>query len=204
MNAPDLTSDLHSDSLAHEIAGQLQSECDSVLAEAQAEAASIISAAHQTARTRMHAAIVELRREGAQRLARAQAQMDTEARLHAQRHAATAIADAMPLLREALIACWQDAQSRRRWTEAAAELCTARLHPGAWRISHPTDWPADEQQAFAAALHHAEITFETDSDLTAGLTIESDAAVLDATPAGLLADEAAIAAQLLCEIEAAS
>lgn len=204
MNAPERTSALHSDSLAREIADQLQSECDTVIAEAQAEADAILSAAHGSARARMHAAIIELRREGAQRVAQAQAQMDTETRLSAQRHAAAAIREALPLLRDALTARWRDKQSRRHWTGAAAGLCTARLHPGAWRVIHPADWPADEQEALATALGRSDLTFEADTKLNAGLTIESDGAILDAAPAGLLADEGAIAAQLLCEIEAAS
>jgi hypothetical protein len=130
--------------------------------------------------------------------------MDTEARLSVQRHAAAAIREALPMLREALSALWQERQSRHHWSGAAAELCAARLHPGAWRLTHPAGWPGEEQQAFAAMCGHDDITFEADASLRAGLIVESDGAILDATPAGLLADEAAIAAQLLCEIGAAS
>lgn len=201
MNAPEPDPTLHSDALAREIAQDLRDEGGALIAAAEREAAMILSGARTDARRRVHDAIAELRREGALRHARAKAQAETGTRVRAQRRAAQAVAEAVPLLRQALAARWHDPQSRRQWTNAAANLCTARLRPGTWRVTHPAAWSETEQQEFAAAVGR-DVAFAPDATLTAGIRIDADQATLDATPHGLLADERAIAALLLSEIDA--
>jgi len=194
---------LQSDALAREIEQQLKEETDAVIAGAERDAHAVLAQARADARARMHAAIVELRREGARRSARAQAQRDTQARRRAQRQAALAVGDALPLLNELLQARWRDASARRQWTDAAAHLCLARLRPGRWLVEHPRDWSEAERRDFRAETavgKSSEIDFKAADDLAAGLRIRSDSAVLDATPQGLLADRRNIAALLLDEM----
>lgn len=194
---------MQSESLAREVERQLKNEINTVNAAAERDRRAIVTQASAAARRRVHEAIQELRREGAVRLAAAEAQLETEQRGWAQRQAAQAVSDVLPLLRELLDVRWRDPQNRRQWTDAVARLCPARLRPGRWSIAHPPDWSEPEQRQFAAiigATPGTETIFTTDADLTSGLRIAADQAVLDATPRGLLADSRAIAALILEEI----
>jgi F0F1-type ATP synthase membrane subunit b/b' len=192
---------LQSDALAREIEQQLQDETAAVMNGAERDAKVLLAQARLAARARLHAAIVELRKEGARRRARAQAQRDTLARQRAQHQAALAVGDAMPLLREMLVERWRDPQARRQWTDALAKICKTRLRPGAWTVEHPRDWDETEQRDFATALGRGQdIDFKAADEIAAGLRIKSDQAVLDATPIGLLADRRSIAAMLLDEM----
>jgi len=192
---------LQSDALAREIEQQLRQETAAVMTAAQEEARGALAQARQSARGRVRDAIGELRREGELRLARAHAQLDAELRTQAQLQSARAVADAMPMLREALTARWHDAAARKEWTAAVARQADKRLRRGNWQVSHPADWGAEEQKSFADAAGGADgITFKADKTVSAGLRIAADQATLDATPDGLLADTRTIAALLLDEL----
>lgn len=201
MTTASLIPGLQSDALAREIEQQLKDETAAVADAAEQEARGTLTQARKTARGRVHEAIADLRREGEMRLARAHAQLDAELRAQAQRQSARAVADAMPMLREALAARWQEPEARKAWTAAIAELAATRLRRGTWQVTHPADWSAEEQQAFRAVVGDADgIAFEADNDMRAGLRITADQATLDATPDGLLADTRTIAALLLDEL----
>jgi hypothetical protein len=106
-------------------------------------------------------------------------------------------------LRDALAARWHDSAARKLWTDSVAELCARRLRRGDWTVEHPADWTAQEQTGFAAAFADSgniKLTFAAAPDLTAGLRIKADQAVLDASVAGLTHDGRAIAAMLLDEL----
>lgn len=204
MNEASLIPSLQSEELAREVERQFQSETDAVVAAAKREASAITAQAGAAARGRMHEASRELRREGARRLASAKAQLDTEQRARAQRLAAQSVRDGFPLLREELEARWGDREKRRSWTDAVAQLCVLRLRPGSWLVEHPADWGGAEQSDFAATIGNkdgVEVSFKLAGDLTSGLRIKADQAVLDATPKGLLADSRTVAALILDEIE---
>ena len=202
MSPVSLVSSLQSDALVREIEQQIAQEREAIAAGAEREARAIMRQARAAARAQMHAAIEELREEGARRLTRAKAQLDTELRARSQQQAAQAVRDAMPLLCEALNARWRDRDSRRLWSEAVARACADRLPPGAWRIEHPRDWSEPEQRQFLAAIGKpVQARFES-ADIAAGLRVNADQALLDATPRGLLVDSMNITALLLDEIGA--
>jgi F0F1-type ATP synthase membrane subunit b/b' len=201
MSQTSLIPALQSDALVREIERQFKDENGAIAAGAQRDAHAVIAQARVAARAQVHQAIQELRDEGARRLTRASAQLDTEMRARAQHQAAKAVSEALPLLQEALAQRWRSKDTRKQWTDAVAALCARRLRPGGWRVEHPKDWSEKEQKQFAAALGDgAEVSFKADGKLSAGLRIASDQAVLDATPQGLLADATTIAALLLDEI----
>lgn len=201
MTTGSLIPGLQSDALTREIEQQLKDETAAILNKAGQESRDALAQARKSARGRVREAIGELRREGELRLARAHAQVDAELRTQAQRQSARAVADAMPMLREALAERWRDAAARKEWAAAAARQAGKRLRRGDWRVSHPADWGAEEQKSFADAVGGADgITFKADKTLTAGLRIAADQATLDATPDGLLADTRTIAALLLDEL----
>jgi vacuolar-type H+-ATPase subunit E/Vma4 len=198
-----LVPSLQSDALVREIEQQLKKENGAIAAGARRDAHAIMAQARAAARSQVHQAIEELRADGARRLTRARAQLDTELRGRAQRRAAQALHDALPLLRQALDRCWQEPERRRQWTDAVARLAADRLRRSAWCVEHPSDWSDQERQQFAAALGKGDgldLRFQADSHIDTGLRINADQAVLDATPEGLLADITTIAAMLLEEI----
>ena len=203
MSEASLIPALQSDALAREIEQQVQHETAAVITAAERDARDVTAQARATARDRLHDSIAELRREGERRLARAKAQVETAQREQAQRQAARAVTEALPLLIDALNERWRDPKSRWLWVDGVTKFCDARLRRGAWTVTHPADWPAKEQRDFAAALGGGiEAAFEVDKELTAGLKVSADQAVLDATPRGLLADLRSIAALMLDEIGA--
>lgn len=200
MSPVSLIPSLQSDALVREIQQQLAQENVAITSGAEREARAIMAQARAAARAQVHSAIEKLREEGARRLTRAKAQLDTELRARVQQRAAQAVRDAMPLLREALNARWCDRASRKIWSEAVARACTDRLPSGVWRIEHPRDWDEPEQQQFIAAIGKpVQARFEA-ADIAAGLRVGADQALLDATPQGLLVDSTTIAALLLDEI----
>jgi hypothetical protein len=199
---------LQSDALAREIERQIRDESRAVSETAKRAGVVVVAQAHAAARRQMHSAIEELRREGARRLSRAKAQVETGQRERAQQQAAAAVREAWPLLHDALAARWSDPRHRLSWVSAAALECRTRLRPGAWVVEHPADWNAREHQDFLGGLGLRklgtrggdEIAFKADQDVTAGIRIRADQATLDATPQGLLADRSTITALLLAEI----
>lgn len=203
MTPAGLIPSLQSDALAREIEQQLKDETQTVLAAAQHDARATIAQARRNVRVRMHETVQQLRREGARRLARATAQSETEARVRAQHHAAAAVRAAMPLLHEALMERWRDPQQRKLWTDSSAQLAARRLQRSAWLVEHAAGWSEPEQRDFVRSVgagDGVDISFKPDRDLTAGLRITADQAVLDATPGALVGDSRAIAALLLDEI----
>lgn len=207
MSPVSLIPSLQSDALVREIEKQLKDENGAIAADAQRDAHAVMAQARAAARAQVHEAIVELREEGARRLTRAKAQLDTERRTRAQSQDAAAVRDALPLLRAALKQRWQEPESRRQWSDAVARLAADRLRRGAWRVAHPPGWSGPERKQFTAALGKSEgldLSFQADAHIDAGLRISADQAVLDATPAGLLAETTTIAALLLEEIGAGS
>jgi F0F1-type ATP synthase membrane subunit b/b' len=201
MSPGSLIFSVQSDALVGEIEQQLAQERGAIAAGAEREARALMAQARAVARAQVHVAIEKLREEGARRLTRAKAQIDTELRVHAQQQAAQAVRDAMPLLREALNARWRDRASRRLWSKAVASACADRLRPGAWRVEHPRDWNEPEQQQFLAAIGKPVQARFVAADIVAGLRVRADQALLDATPQGLLTDSTMITALLLDEIE---
>jgi hypothetical protein len=204
LNPTTLIPAAQSDALLQEIERQTHEECLALAASAEREARALVSDARAAARKRMHDAIEELRREGARRLARAEAQRDTEARLSAQQSAVAVIARAWPLLVDALVARWHDPVGQTAWAEATARHARDRLRVDTWVVEHPIDWSADAQRRFGELLDGRDgaVRFEADRNLSAGLRIKAAGATLDATAQGLLADRPAVAGMLLAEIDA--
>lgn len=189
--------------LVEEVERQFSDEAEAILAAARREADAVVAQARGGARARLREAIKRLRREGAARLARAEARRETEVRAAALRAGEAAIEKALPLLREALEARWRDNEQRRQWVYAVAHVCATRMRPGALTVEHPANWAEAERAAFVAAMapmRGVEIHFHVEPAISAGLRIVAAGATLDATPRGLLYDERAIAALLLNEI----
>jgi len=206
LNPANLIPAAQSDALLQEIEQQTREECSTLVTAAEREAHAIVAQARTTARKRMHEAIEGLRREGGRRLARANAQVETEARQRAQRSAVDVIVRAWPLLVDALATRWSDPAGRLAWIGAAARHARDRLRADTWIVEHPIDWNAEDQRSLGLSLgpRDVAVSFVADHNLNAGLRIKAAEATLDASVQGLLADRSDIAGMLLAEIDAGS
>ncbi len=88
-----------------------------------------------------------------------------------------------------------------------AAAARARCGSGDWRIVHPPDWPADEQQVAGATCCRQTAAPRRASRpipaSRAGLKIVAGGNVIDGTLDGLLAERADFEARLLRRLEAA-
>ncbi len=203
MTATTLLPLAQADALLDEIERQTGGECSAVAAAADSEAHDIVARAREAARRHVHDALAELRSEGARRLSQARAQADTDARRRAQQRAGEIVRRAWPLLMEALAARWRDPVARAAWIGGAGRQARERLRFSQWNVERPDEWSAEEQGTFCTSLNAdvCNVTFIVDPALTAGIRIKTANLTLDATPEGLLADRADIAAQLLAELD---
>ncbi len=185
------------------VAGHRQARCEEILAQAQVAARRLAAEAHRGARRRMHGNVTEIRTLLRQRVAQAEAALETARRQHRQRRDFALLETAWPVLAEALRRRWHDTAARGDWVQRLARQALATLPPTGWEIVHPVDWPAVEREALAAWLARelsAAPRLRAAADVTAGLRICARGACLDGTVEGLLADRPAIEAMLLAEI----
>lgn len=173
-----------------------------ILGDARARAAALLAQAQAEARAHMRQTFEEQRTRQREQIAAAQARLATQRRLHAQQRSAALLHLAWQQLPQELLALWQQPGSRAAWSAQVMASAQARLRAGPWRLRHPPDWPAAEQQALAADLRAAPV-FEADTAVAAGLKVLANGNAIDGTLAGLLADRPAIEAQLLRGLEAA-
>ncbi|WP_333823481.1 hypothetical protein [Pinisolibacter sp.] len=203
MTTSDTAPDTRADDLVREIEAQSEAECRALLDAARLEAQAIVREAAAAATRHVHDAMEDLKRDGARRLARAKAQIDTEMRVRDQALAAGNLRDGCPMLVVAVAERWNDAAARRSWAIALARQAFERLRPGNWVVEHPKDWAEDEAGAFLEALPaeaRGGVRFRAVDDFEAGLRVVAPGVVLDATPERLLADKPAVQALLLAGI----
>jgi hypothetical protein len=195
------------DSRTHELLALIdahrESGCRTILDDAHERAAAVLGKASATARQRMREAFTEERRHAAERIAAAQARLDTRRRIAAQHRAQALLADAWRRLPLVLQERWNDAATRAAWIAHATSTAKRLLGTAPWRIAHPADWPVDEQRSVTEAMHAQgmEVDFVPDGAIGAGLGIHAGPNLIDCTSDGLLAERAEIGAQVLYALE---
>lgn len=175
-----------------------------ILAEARNRADALRAQANAEARTRLRQAFAEQRALLQQRLAAAVARRDTQRRLQAQQRTSAMLQLAHQRLPGELLAVWRTPEGRAAWVAQVVAAARSHIHRGEWCVTHPLDWPVDEQQALAAQLQAADGTapnLVADTRLRAGLRLTADGTVIDGTLEGLLADRADFEARLLRRLE---
>jgi hypothetical protein len=178
--------------------------CAEILDAARRRAADALQRAHADARERMRQAFAEERERTAARIASAQANLQTRRRLDTQQRATALLAAGWRRLPDALVARWQDSVPRAEWIASVLAAARAALPRGAWRITHPADWPDAERDALAATLTGelgAAPQMVASETLHAGIAVSANGNVVDGTLDGLLADRARIGARLLYHLE---
>ena len=179
---------------------------DAVLRQAQEQADEARVQARAQARQLLRQAFAAERERAQARLEAARAEFATALRLHRQRRLEALLAQGWQRLPQRLAERWQDAAARAAWVDAALLAARAALPPQGWRLTHPADWPQAERQACDTALRshlHDAPAWVADPSLRAGLRIVAAGNVVDATPAGLLADRDEIGALLVGELGSA-
>jgi hypothetical protein len=160
--------------------------------------ATLASGARAEARRLLRAAAHDKRERVRERAREALAEVEAQRRRSGFGVERRLIDEALAALPAALERRWRDAALRRAWWLGAVRVAAARLVARDWQvaIAGPLDEPERAALAAAAATCGARVAF-TASAARAGLAISAGASVVDATPAGLLADRSAIAARLL-------
>lgn len=177
-------------------------EIEKILHRAYATAQERLHAARREARQRVHEAIEELRGDTDAAMTRVRAGDQARARRSELERARLVLAAGEDLLRDALQARWQQADSRQAWVASLLEQAVAVLPAGAWQIEHAPAWPEAERQTCATRAEKAAgetPRFETRDDVAAGLRIGLGGASLDGTLEGLMARGPELEARLLAE-----
>ncbi len=181
-------------------------EVENILDAAYAAADERIRAARGEARRRVHEAIHVLRSETAAKMTRLEAGSQAERRQRELEKARQVLAEGRRLLRDRVAARWEDAASRRQWTDALLERAGRILPAGEWVVAHAAGWPADEREDFAArvtGIAGRAPTLSADDGIAAGLRVSRGGATLDGTLQGLTGDASEIPARLLAGYYAA-
>ncbi len=171
--------------------------------EAGTQAADIVRRARTEARTRVHQAVVDTRREDEMALARRRAALDTHARRSRQATLRELLDRAWQALPAALQSRWLDAAARERWCDAACVSARRSLrHLDRLQVEVDPQWLAQVGPLVRSRLEGpSQVDVAATAGLGAGLRIRAGDACIDATVAGLLAARERIASELLAEFE---
>jgi vacuolar-type H+-ATPase subunit E/Vma4 len=171
--------------------------------EAATQAADIVRRARAEARTRVHQAVVDTRREDEMALARQRAALDTQARRSRQATLRELLDRAWQALPSALQSRWLDAAARERWCDAACVAASRSLrHLDRLQVEVDPQWLAEVGPLVRSRLEgSSQVDIVATDSLGAGLRIRAGDACIDATVAGLLAARERIASELLAEFE---
>ena len=184
-------------------------ECRELIDRASAEATGILRRAWRAERAHLHASVEAERTRARALIQAARAERATRERTSGDRRNARLLALAWPQLTATLQQRWREPQAREAWVAQALAAALDALPAGQWTVRHAPDWAAPGQAApcVAAAGRLAKRgapapRFRGDPDLDAGLVVESGAARLDASLAGLLQDRPNLEARLLALLAA--
>ena len=189
--------------LLRRLAREQESRTRHIRDEAETQAADIVRRARAEARTRVHQAVVDTRREDEMALARKRAALDTQARRSRQATLRELLDRAWQALPAALQSRWLDQTARERWCYAAcASARRSLLHLDRLQVEVDPQWLAHVGPLVRGRLDGlSDVGVTTTEGLGAGLRIRAGDACIDATLAGLLAARERIASELLAEFE---
>ncbi|MFA7386467.1 MAG: hypothetical protein WCZ87_02265 [Thiohalobacteraceae bacterium] len=194
------------DALIGLITATREARSSEILAQAREQAHARVRAAFHEARVRVSRAVEEERVRAHGMLALNEARLETHNRQRYQDAVQHMLARTRYRLDAALQARWQAPEQRRLWLGHLLEQALKSLPAAPWRIEHPPGWDDAELAPWRARIEaHAGAvpTLHSDDRIAGGLRVQAGGASLDATIAGLLADERAVQARLLALLEAA-
>ena len=177
--------------------------CEALLSAAREQAQKIIKQAYQDARKHLHMKVQASREDARQRLAAADAQRQTRARLDRQNADRALLERAWEPLNQQLLHYWREADTRRQWIDNLIQQAAENLIGKPWRIEHPADWPDAERIELLARLVKTSGSvpeFSGQTGITAGLRICAGDACVDGTRCGLLRSRSRIEGIMLAKL----
>ena len=182
-----------------------EKRCQQIREKAQQQAREITRQAHARSRARMHSHVNDLREKYRVRIASANARNQTLLRQQHQKEDRAMLDIAWPLLREAMIALWNDPHSRRDWLLTAVNSASSRLRDNnGWHIEHPRNLTEEDAKRIMHLLPHGKSKHTkllASDDIDAGIRIIVKGTVVDATLDGLLKQKNTIEALMLARIK---
>ena len=172
---------------------------------AAAQAAQLVDAAHDRARSRVKAAVLEKRRRVEEHCRKVRVKLETRRREEQFAELGKRLGDGLAMLPDALAGRWADAEPRDAWCRMVLDGAALAMRRGAWRLEVAPGLSAAERAGLAeraTALAGVEVDIEEVAALRAGLAVVHDGVRFDGTAAGLLADGARVQAALLAELGA--
>jgi hypothetical protein len=170
---------------------------------ARQQAGEIIRQAYTKGRVRMHYHIEALREKYRLRVTAATARNQTLLRRQHQKEDRAMLDVAWPLLREAILALWNDPVSRHKWLDAAVASASAGLREHVWVIEHPPKLDHEDIKRIKQLLSQDDrkgAELSASDDIEAGIRILASGTVVDATLEGLLQQKTAIEASMIARL----
>lgn len=179
-----------------------QQQCDELLGHAHTQSRKIIRQAFRNARLRVHHDIQDSRQNMQQELAATRAKQHTSLMQQKHRQAQEFLNQAWNSLADKLQERWREPQQRQAWVQSII-LTALKVLPGnSWQVTCPADWPKKEQEDFLNTVNQAgkrEVSFNSTTNIVAGIRISADAALVDGTVDGLMADRGRIESEMLAQ-----
>lgn len=180
-----------------------EKRCLELREDAQQQARTIIRLAYSKGRVRMRHHIDALREKNRVRVTAAIARNQTLLRRQHQKEDRAILDAAWPLLRQAMLALWDNPVSRHKWLDAAITSASAGLREHDWRIEHPLSLNGEDIKRINLAYTHENgkgPELLVCDDIEAGIRIIARGTVIDATLNGLLQQKTAIEARMIARI----
>ncbi len=179
-----------------------QQQCDELLNHAHTQSRKIIRQAFRNARLRVHHDIQASRQNMQQELAATRAKQHTSLMQQKHRKDQGFLNQSWNNLADKLRERWQQPQQRKAWVQSIT-LTALKVLPGqSWKVTCPADWPKTEQEEFLGTVNKAgkrEVSFDSTTDIVAGVRISADAALVDGTVDGLMRDRGRIESEMLAQ-----
>lgn len=179
-----------------------QKQCQNLLDRAHQQSRDVVRQAHRNARLRLHRDIQETRQQMRREISAARAKQHTMKMQQRHRSDQEFLNQSWEMLTGKLLQRWQDPAQRQLWTHKILFDAVRFLPDSQWQVDHPQDWSQAERNHFRdLANNHAgrELTFNSVSDLAAGIRISANGAFVDGTLGGLMADRVRIESEILAQ-----
>jgi len=179
-----------------------QQQCGELLDHAHGQSRKIIRQAFRNARLRVHHDIQDSRQNMRQELAATRAKQHTSLMQQKHRLDQEFLNQVWNSLADKLQARWREPQQRQAWVQSIIQTALKVLQGKIWQVTCPSDWPKTEQDDFLKTVNQSgkrEISFNSTTDISAGIRITADAALVDGTVVGLMADRGRIESEILAQ-----
>lgn len=177
-----------------------QQACATLMQQAQEQSSHIVRQAYQQARMRFKQDIQESRQQMEASLFAAKAKQHTF--MMQQKHQVDRefLDKAWELLKIQLGSRWSNLHSRVLWIQKLANVAQDILSADQWLVEYPEGLPENEKQEIqrvVADTFSRSCQFCENADLSAGIRIKADDAIIDGSISGLLADKVGIESSFL-------